>query len=93
MNNVKSNLLNTNSANQKSTQNTYLPPVISQAIERDANRLASATVRGYDFDVEGPRLPEEGLRSAIQQHVMRILRRQDVCGRDDRWAEMEGNEA
>lgn len=60
----------------------------SEAIERDANRLASATVRGYDFDVEGPRLPEEGLRSAIQQHVMRILRRQDVCGRDDSsWSE------
>ena len=55
----------------------------SEAIERDANRLASATVHGYDFELEGPRLPEEGLRSGIREHVMRILRRQDICGRDD----------
>ena len=57
----------------------YLDPF--QAIERDASRLASATVHGYDF--EGPRLPEEGLRSGIREHVMRILRRQEICGRDD----------
>jgi len=57
-----------------------------QAIESDASRLASATVRGYDF--EGPRLPDEGLRSGIRDHVLRILRRQDICGRDDTsWSE------
>lgn len=60
----------------------------SEAIKNDASRLASATVHGYDFDFEGPRLPEEGLRSGIRQHVMRILRRQDICGRDDTsWSE------
>jgi len=57
-----------------------------QAIESDASRLASATVHGYDF--EGPRLPEEGLRNGIREHVLRILRRQDICGRDDTsWSE------
>jgi len=59
----------------------------SEAIERDASRLASATVHGYDFE-SGPRLPEEGLRSGIREHVMRILRRQEICGRDDTtWSE------